>query len=43
MWPSLNIFHPSLAKAAMQYRFDRMTEAAANALAYIGVGGLKYP
>jgi len=42
MWPNLLLFHPTLAEASLQYRYDRLDAARANAAAW-RVAGLKFP
>lgn len=43
IWPNLLLLHPQMAKAAMQYRYDRMGAARNNSVALTHTAGLKYP
>ena len=42
MWPTWLLFQPAIAKAALQYRVDRIAEARQNAVLH-GFGGLMFP
>ena len=43
IWPSLLLLHAPIAANGLQYRFDRLAAARANAERVVGAAGLKFP
>lgn len=43
IWPNLLLLHPKMARAALQYRFERMESARQNSIALTDTAGLKFP